>query len=131
MDAHIELIGDRMLYIREQGAITAGQFEATTRRRLAFVKEHINGFYVVIYDLRQAQLAFMDLRLSKWSVEVDPNMLHVVGVSPQPLARVSANVLSNVMHLNLTLVETLDDAKAKAEALIAAETAKRGLSSGR
>jgi hypothetical protein len=119
MAAQMEVIDGHILYTRVTGELNAASFEAHVKERVAFVKEHIDGVYVEIFDLSKAHLAFMDLNLSGWAVKTDPNMLHVIGISPQLLARVSVNILANVKQMNISLVNTIDEAKVKAREILA------------
>lgn len=123
----IELMDKRIIYIREQGRLGKKELETTVHARVAFAKEHIDGFYVVIYDTQAAQVAFMDLRVNRWAMEIDPNMIELVSINTQTIARVTTNLLTSSMGLPITTVGTLDEAKARAHAVIEAEMKKRGI----
>jgi len=126
----MELVADHILYMAEEGTIYAPDFEASVKQRLAFVKEHVEGFYVIIYDLTKANLAFIDLRLARWGMEVDPNLVHVIGFdnNQQRMGVVTLNLLTKAMKLHMSSALTLEEAKQKAETLVAADIAKRSTS---
>ncbi|MDZ4766255.1 MAG: hypothetical protein SGI73_17075 [Chloroflexota bacterium] len=130
MIRRMELVADHILYMAEEGTIYAPDFEASVKQRLAFVKEHVEGFYVIIYDLTKANLAFIDLRLARWGMEVDPNLVHVIGFdnNQQRMGVVTLNLLTKAMKLHMSSALTLEEAKQKAETLVAADIAKRSTS---
>ena len=85
---------------------------------------------MIIYDLTKANLAFIDLRLARWGMEVDPNLVHVIGFdnNQQRMGVVTLNLLTKAMKLHMSSALTLEEAKQKAETLVAADIAKRSTS---
>lgn len=107
----LALIGDRIIHMVETGTIREADFERSIHERVAFAKAHIDGFYVVIYDLSAARLGFLNVQMFKWSAEIDPNLMHAVVISRELIVRVGVSALSKASNAMLSIYETLERGK--------------------
>jgi hypothetical protein len=129
MAATIKLIDKRIIHMVETGILDHDALEATTKARIQFAAEHIDGIYVIIYDVTGANLDFFNMLTSKWSLTADENMIGVVGIGVSTTAQVGMKLFSRLLtDLELRLVDTFDEALVEARAIIAAALKKRGLS---
>jgi hypothetical protein len=126
MTAVMTLIDKRIIHIVETGILDHDALEATTKARIQFAAEHIDGIYVIIYDVTDVNLDFFNMFTTKWSLTADEN---VVGVGVSTTAQVGIKLFSRLLtDLELRLVDTFDEALGEARAIIAAALKKRGLS---
>lgn len=109
-EVEIKYVEPGILLISPNGMVNAMAFERHTHARLASVNRNVTGPYVVIYDLRHAVLVFFDLHVTKWSAEVDPNMIEAILVSQQRIVRVGIEALSRIVRLRMPMVSTMEEA---------------------
>lgn len=124
MAAQIELIGDRIIYMREEGEVNAVVFQASTEARIDFARKHIDGFYVLIYDLSAAKLTPLGLKITRHSAQIDPNLRQIIVVSTELLAAFGVKALAEVFRLRVQIAKTREEATAQANAFVAEELAK-------
>jgi hypothetical protein len=124
MAAQIELIGDRIIYMREEGEVNAAVFQASTEARIDFAQKHIDGFYVLIYDLSTAKLTFFDMKVVRHLMQVEPNLRKMIVISTDLLAAFGVKMAKEIFRRQAALARTREEAIAQANAFIAEELAK-------
>ncbi len=120
----IELIDSRIICIKAEGRLTTPVFEQHTQDRCAYAKQHIDGFYVLIYDLSEAKLTPIDLKTTRQAAQIDPNLKQIIVVSTELLAAFGVRTLTEVFRLKVAHVKTRDEAIEKARAVVANELAQ-------
>ncbi len=100
------------------GAMNAPNFKAATEERVRQADAAGVDYYVLVFDIRKAVLTILDVRLAKWSADLDPRMIHVCFIGRSMMAQMIASGLAKLSHLPVEFFNKPEDALARARAAL-------------
>lgn len=114
----LEHIHPQIIRIVWDGVINRALFEEATQKRVEFAKANITGDYVLIFDLSNAVVAMMDMRLTAWAANVDPRMIYTVVIGRHGVLTVIANMLLRLSKLKVEFAHDPEQALDYAQQVI-------------
>jgi hypothetical protein len=114
----IEQVEPGILQITWEGHISPEAFKAGVYDRIRFADEHGIDRYVLVYDLREAVIPVVDVRLSRWAAEADPRLLYVFIVGRSRIAQAIVAMLAKLMRRKIEFVNTLEEGIQRARQIL-------------
>jgi hypothetical protein len=109
MAGQFEIVESGVLLFAWEGTLSREEFIQAAYERKKFADAHHPSDYVLIYDLRKAVVTTLDIRLSRWAVEVDPRMIHVVIVGKPLIVQAVVNVLANLLRTKIEFAGSMEE----------------------
>jgi hypothetical protein len=114
----MEPVEPGILQITWEGHLSPEAFQAGVYDRMRLADALGFDRYVLIYDLRKAVISVVDVRLSRWSTEVDPRMLYVFIVGRPLIAQVIVGMLAKLTRRKIEFVNTPDEGIQRARQIL-------------
>jgi hypothetical protein len=114
----IEQVESGILQITWEGQLTPVEFKAGVYDRMRFADEHSINRYVLVYDLSQAIIPVVDVRLSRWATEADPRLLYVFIVGGSVIAQAIVRMLAKLMKRKIEFVNTPEEGIRRARQIL-------------
>lgn len=106
-----------MLLVYE-GAMNGPNFCEATEERVRQADAAGVDYYVLVMDIRYAVVTILDVRLAKWSADLDPRMIQVCFIGRSMMAQVIASGLAKLSRLPVEFFSRPEDALARARAVL-------------
>ncbi len=119
MSRSIELLEPGIIRIAWDGVVSRESYLDGIMDRKRFADEQRLERYVLIFDLREARVNIMDVRLAAWSVNADPRMTHTLVISKSPMVTVTVNTMLRLTKVQVELVNTPERALDRARQIVA------------
>lgn len=116
--ARFEWVEPGILSLVYDGAMNAPNFREATEERVRQADAAGVDYYVLVFDIRKAVLTILDVRLAKWSADLDPRMIHVCFVGHSMMAQMIASGLAKLSQLPVEFFYKPEDALARAREVI-------------
>lgn len=107
-----------IMSLNYEGAMNAPNFKAATEERVRQADAAGVDYYVLVMDIRHAVVTILDVRLAKWSADLDPRMIQVCFVGRSMMAQVIASGLAKLSRLPVEFFVKPEDALARARVVL-------------
>lgn len=101
-----------------EGAMNSPNFREATEERVRQADAAGVDYYVLVMDIRKAVVTILDVRLAKWSADLDPRMIHVCFIGRSMMAQVIASGLAKLSNLPVEFFTKPEDALARAQVVL-------------
>ena len=112
---HMEWLDVGVLLVRVEGAMTVNDFTDYTYQRIRFADDHSSGEYLLVFDLTNASVNEINVRVSQWSANLDPRMTQVIIVGKSMILQVVVNMLVRLGVSKIEFATTVEQAKLRAQ----------------
>lgn len=116
--ARFEWVEPGILLFVYDGAMNATNFREATEERVRQADAAGVDSYVLVFDIRKTIPTILDVRLAKWSADLDPRMIYVCLVGRLMMAQVLTSALTRLSKLPLEFFNKPEDALARAREVI-------------
>jgi hypothetical protein len=100
------------------GTMNSSNFREATEERVRQADAAGVDYYVLLFDIRKAVLTVVDVRLAKWSADLDPHLIHVCIIGRSMMAQVIVSGMAKLSHLPVEFFNKPEDALARARAVL-------------
>lgn len=114
----IELVETGIMRIIWTGVVNRENFKQGVEDRMKFADEHQIDKYVLIFDLSQARITVLDVRLAAWSANADPRMTHTLIIGKTGIALVTVNAMMRLTKLQVEFVNSDAQALERAHQIV-------------
>ncbi|MBL8153252.1 MAG: hypothetical protein JNM70_03635 [Anaerolineae bacterium] len=111
-------IEPRILSLAYEGAMNSPNFREATEERVRQADAAGVDYYVLVMDIRKAVVTILDVKLAKWSADLDPRMIHVCFIGRSMMAQVIASGLARLSRLPVEFFVKPEDALERARAVL-------------
>jgi hypothetical protein len=108
--------------MRWDGDLTVAGLMEVTNARIAFAKEHVQGDYVVILDVREGKIKELNVRAAQWAAHADEHMIHLFIIGKSIMAQTLMNILARLGKWQFEFIDEPTMALERARQLLGVQT---------
>lgn len=102
------------------GVITKSENISAIQSRIKYADERKISRYVMIVDLREARVGYIDIHINRLSAIADPRMISGVVLGAPQIVQVAARLLKSMVKVPVIMVATMEEAMKQAEDILRA-----------